>query len=131
MKIGQRIKVLREKAGWSQTRLAEASGVPQPTISRIEQGKVRDVKSEDLKRLATALGVSVDDLVADIGEPKLNIVMDSNVLAILEIYANLPAAKRVHLLDFARYLEQSVLSEHETVELAPGMGSRKRRSRGR
>jgi transcriptional regulator with XRE-family HTH domain len=47
--------------GWSQAELAPRSGVPQPTISRIEAGSVN---LDNLERLAAALGVNAAVLIA-------------------------------------------------------------------
>ena len=53
----------RQARGLTQEQLAEASGVHRVTIARIETGEVSP-KAETLKRLADALGVLVDDLMA-------------------------------------------------------------------
>ena len=62
MRMGQRILVQRKKKQWSQDDLARQSGVPQPTISRIESGTMRDMQVGIARRLARALGVSIDFL---------------------------------------------------------------------
>jgi len=63
MHIGERIKRLRTSRGFTQTELAERSGVPQSLISRLE-GKTRGNPSADvLKRLAKTLGCTTDYLV--------------------------------------------------------------------
>ena len=46
---------LRERAGITQYRLAQVSGVEQTTISQLELGKVRDPRWSTLSALATAL----------------------------------------------------------------------------
>ena len=61
--VGERIKQLREKKGMNQKQLAEKAKMTRATISRIETGQVKEVKSEALKKLAVALGVTVDFLV--------------------------------------------------------------------
>ena len=63
MHLGQRIKTQREKKGWSQHELARQSGIPQGTISRIESGTMHDIQTTYAKRLARALGISLDYLV--------------------------------------------------------------------
>ena len=60
--ISIRLEGLRTAKGWSQAELARQSGVPQPTISRIEAG-TRRVDLDVLERLATALGVNASMLI--------------------------------------------------------------------
>ncbi len=71
MTIGERVAERRHKKQWSQVDLARESGVPQATISRLEQGKRPAPGPELLRKLAVALGVSVDWLIgmyeADVG----------------------------------------------------------------
>ena len=52
-----RIRELREGRDWSQSELARRSGVPSPTISRIEAGKTAGISFETLEKLAKALEV--------------------------------------------------------------------------
>jgi transcriptional regulator with XRE-family HTH domain len=63
MTLGKRIKVIREKRGWSQNELSRRSGVRQALISELESGKKHDTTGVALKRLALTLGVTVDYLV--------------------------------------------------------------------
>lgn len=55
-----RIVELRTQRGWTQQRLAEASGVTVRTLQRLEAGN--DVSLDTLSRLGQALGVPVRDL---------------------------------------------------------------------
>jgi transcriptional regulator with XRE-family HTH domain len=58
--LGENIKTARSQGGLTQSDLAAAANVHQPTLQRIEAGKAEPslVKAW---RLADALGVSVDD----------------------------------------------------------------------
>jgi transcriptional regulator with XRE-family HTH domain len=60
--ISIRLEGLRTAKGWSQAELARQSGVPQPTISRIEAG-TRRVDLDVLEKLASALGVNASMLI--------------------------------------------------------------------
>ena len=62
MSLGRTLKALRQKQSLNQKSL---SGVSQATISRIETGRVRQLRSSALENLADALGVSVDFLMGD------------------------------------------------------------------
>ena len=61
--LGHSVKELREDLHLNQKQLADASGVTQDTISRLESGAVKQLKSDALSRLAQALGVSVEYLL--------------------------------------------------------------------
>ncbi len=63
MPVTLRVQELREKRGWSQSELARRSGVPQPTISRIELRKTGGIDFEILERLADALDVHPSALI--------------------------------------------------------------------
>lgn len=65
MTIGQRIKQLREKRGFSQRSLAKQAGIPQPVIQRFEAGSrnAEHMSVTYAKRIARVLGVSVDYLI--------------------------------------------------------------------
>jgi transcriptional regulator with XRE-family HTH domain len=57
-----RLKELREARGWTQSDLARESGVPQPTISRIEKG-TSAIDLGVLERLANALDIDAALLI--------------------------------------------------------------------
>lgn len=60
--LGPRIKSLRKKNKWTQERLANEAGLKQVIISRIKRGS-RKISAEELQKLATALGISVAELL--------------------------------------------------------------------
>ena len=68
MTLGENITRLRRMHGWSQVDLSQKSGVTQATLSRIEHGKVRQPKLEQLQRLAEVLGTTIDHIIE--GEPQ-------------------------------------------------------------
>jgi len=65
MSLGSTLKALRQKRSLNQKALSTLSGVSQVTISRIETGRVQQLRSSALKNLADAMGVSVDFLMGD------------------------------------------------------------------
>src|SRR5262245_24767287 len=67
MAFGERLRELREKAGLSQSGLAEAAGVPIDSVQNWEQGRIRP-RIEALGKLARALGVTVDELLQEGGK---------------------------------------------------------------
>lgn len=64
MTLGERIKARRVELGLTQAQLAEKAGVRQPTLSNWESGSGSPQLAK-LTNVATALGVSVADLVAE------------------------------------------------------------------
>src|SRR2546423_1682827 len=63
MALGEKLKELRERRGWSQHELARQAHVRQALISALETGKQADTTGSVLRRLARTLGVSIDYLV--------------------------------------------------------------------
>ena len=65
-RFAKRIKILMDKHGWSMRDLSRQSGIPYSTIyDLLESGKARpeNITARNLKRLARALGTSIDYLV--------------------------------------------------------------------
>ena len=61
--LSKNLKKLREKKGFSQDRLAKIADVGNNTVIKIEHGDNKNPTLETLKKLADALGVSLDDLI--------------------------------------------------------------------
>jgi transcriptional regulator with XRE-family HTH domain len=61
--IGDKIRTLRRKRGWSQERLGELVGFSQSKISKIENGDWDSLS--DLRLIAKALGVKLKELIDD------------------------------------------------------------------
>jgi transcriptional regulator with XRE-family HTH domain len=66
--LGQRLKQCREWAGLSQNALAKKADVPRPTISELESGNQTGLTLDNAKKLAHALGVTIDFLAGPMGE---------------------------------------------------------------
>lgn len=60
--LGNRIKELRKKKGFSQERLSEKADISSKYLGEIERGRV-NISALVLYNLATALEVSVSDLI--------------------------------------------------------------------
>ena len=58
MNVGQRIKELRERAGFTQNRLAEWAGVSQTHLRRVELGQ-QDITVGQLQLVCDGLGVTL------------------------------------------------------------------------
>jgi len=64
--MAQRIQELRKAAGYSQSGLAKAAGIPIGTIKNWEQG-LRTPRLDTAAKVCKALGVSLDELTGDAG----------------------------------------------------------------
>lgn len=99
MSIGNRLDEAMKEAGFaSQSALARASSVPQPTINRILSGITpRGPETETVRRLAQTCGVSFTWLNEGIGPRQRLANEDSTlrpeVLALAEKLTRLPAEK--------------------------------------
>jgi len=119
MSVGQGVKRYRELLRMNQRQLAERSGLSQATVSRIEGGQVKNPKFEALGKLATALRVTVDDLVRGPFGPRVGPVSVDHL-------PDVPVDDAVEIL--SRYMRLSprgrdqirlllhVLDEHERRE---------------
>lgn len=107
MSLGEKVKALREKKGMNQKQLSEASLITQATISRIESGKVNQLKSDALKRLADALGSTVDYLVdrTDQLTPEDILKSDERAKHIFRGYGNLTENGKKKMQSFVEWLE--------------------------
>ncbi|GAA4083879.1 helix-turn-helix transcriptional regulator [Nocardioides kongjuensis] len=89
-----RIRDLRTARGWSQERLAEASGVAVRTIQRLEAGN--DASLETLSLVATALEVPVRDLFVSVDDDRLGIAVDGLDARIADERIARAGAERAH-----------------------------------
>lgn len=60
--LGENIKKLRERAGYSIRKLSELSGVSKSVISEIESSKSKNPRYDTINKLATALKVTPESL---------------------------------------------------------------------
>jgi transcriptional regulator with XRE-family HTH domain len=67
VRFGKRLRQVRERAGISQEKLAELAQLHRTYVSSVERGK-RNISLLNIERLATALGVSLRELMPDAGE---------------------------------------------------------------
>lgn len=64
--LSERLRQLREQAGMTQASLAEASGVSEIGVKQIEQGRRENPRWDTMKRLAKALGASLDAMATEV-----------------------------------------------------------------
>jgi len=61
--ITKNIKKYRTKLGISQDKLSKLAGITLHTITKIESGATPEPRIETVKKIADALGVSIEDLM--------------------------------------------------------------------
>ena len=66
---GERIRRQRIALGWTQQEFAKMTGIPYPTLSRIEHGE-QSTHYERLAKLADVLQVSTDYLLGRTEDPR-------------------------------------------------------------
>ena len=59
--MGERIRALRTKAGYSQESFADAAGVHRTYMGTLERGEA-NVSLSNLHKIATALGITLSEL---------------------------------------------------------------------
>ncbi|MBY0297449.1 MAG: helix-turn-helix domain-containing protein [Methylobacterium sp.] len=89
--LGEHIKTRRKRLGILQAELAHAVGCDNRTISRFERG--RSVPADLLPRLATALGLPVEDLTSDVGQ----IEPTRDEIEVLTVFRTLPDSGRAYV----------------------------------
>lgn len=57
------VKILREKKGWTQEKLAQEAGISYQTLIKIEHGGIKNPRLETLIKIAKSLGVSVEKII--------------------------------------------------------------------
>jgi len=62
-KIGKNMKKYRKKLGISQDVLSKRADLAYHTIAKIEAGSTPDPRIETVKKIADALGITLDDLI--------------------------------------------------------------------
>ncbi len=62
--LGQKIKKLRQKLGLSQDDFARKADVPYTTLTKIETGVIKKPSVFAMAKIAKALNISLDDLIA-------------------------------------------------------------------
>ncbi|MCH7809742.1 MAG: helix-turn-helix transcriptional regulator [Chloroflexi bacterium] len=113
MKLGDRIRKLRDQRELTQGQLAQSSSVSQGYLSQLENGEVKNPSAAVLLRVAQAVNVDPDDLFEAAGYPTVRTLratyeryestIDDELLSYL---ASLPRDKQRRLLSLLQGIEQ-------------------------
>lgn len=100
--------------GLSEYRLAQLTGVPQPTIHRIVNGESEDPKTATVKPLASYFGISVDELRGSKIDAKEHTgrfrALSEDALELLSAFERLPPERQQAYKDFL-FLEVFALEQ--------------------
>jgi len=113
MRLGDRIKQIRDELGLTQGQLANGSSVSQGYLSQLENGEVKNPSAAVLLRVAQAMQVDPDELFEAAGYPTVRMLRqiyqnyESTVDAdLLRYLGNLPRDRQRRLLIILRGMEQ-------------------------
>lgn len=105
MNIGSRVRELRKNRGMTQGELAEAVEADQVYISRIENGRLKNVKPEVVKKLAVLFNVSIEYLlVGEQLEPWYRPDGEQRIQRFLKLFLMLSPANQALVMDFVDML---------------------------
>lgn len=108
MPISEQLRRIRERKGWTQNHLAEVSGVPQPSIWRLEKGLILNPKTSLLRKLAEALEVSMEYLLTKDESPSFDEILrhDEVGQAVFRGYEKLNDQGKEQLKSFVEWLNE-------------------------
>lgn len=131
MKLGDRIRKLRDQRELTQGQLAQSSAVSQGYLSQLENGEVKNPSAAVLLRVAQAINVDPDDLFEAAGYPTVRTLratyeryestIDDELLGYL---ASLPREKQRRLLSLLRGIEQVLTDAEPVTDSADEKGQR-------
>jgi transcriptional regulator with XRE-family HTH domain len=116
MLLSEHLRQIRERKGWTQNHLAEVSGVPQPSIWRLENGQILNPKTSLLRKLAEALGVTMDYLLREEERPSFDEVLRDDKVgqAIFRGYEELDEQGRDQLKSLTEWLNEEAKKRKES-----------------
>lgn len=108
--IGQRVRLLRKKRGYSQVELAALAGITQGSLSLIETDKTEVPAGATLAGLCRALQTTPDFLIAGGGDPdSIESAMQEHELVFL--WRDLPDDARRLVLENAQAVQRAFKPE--------------------
>lgn len=99
-KFGERLKQLRKERNITQTQLAEAVGIAQPTIYKYERG-IRKIPMNVLEKFANYFEISVTELIC--AEPDVSENCNPAWVNVLKSY-ELSDSEVQELMNYAKFI---------------------------
>ena len=108
MPLSDHLRKIRERKGWTQNHLAVVSGVPQPSIWRLENGLILNPKTGLLRKLAAALEVSMEYLLTEEDKPSFDEILSHDPMgqAVFRGYESLTDQGKEQLKSFVQWLTE-------------------------
>lgn len=120
----ERIKKLKSQKKITNDKLAELTGIPLGTLSKILAGISDSPKLSNIVAIANALGCSLDWLISGVPENKNNYLLDEGEIEFIEDYRKLDAHGHL-LIDTVLSMEKGrVLNTGTTASEAPNTSSK-------
>jgi transcriptional regulator with XRE-family HTH domain len=112
IKLGDRIRQLREESGMTQGQLAGGSAVSQGYLSQLENGEVKNPSAAVLLRIAQAMNVDPDDLFEAAGYPTVRTLRQTY----LDYESTVDGGLLRYLAGLSREKQRRLLSLLEGIE---------------
>jgi transcriptional regulator with XRE-family HTH domain len=114
MNIGARVRGLRKGRSMTQIELARELEVDQVYVSRIESGRLKNVKPEVVKKLAEIFNVSIEYIIVGVtGESWQYDVRDEPIRRFLSVFLRLDSEKQALVMDFTDMLARKSTNERD------------------
>ncbi|HBZ87385.1 MAG: hypothetical protein A2509_12245 [Candidatus Edwardsbacteria bacterium RIFOXYD12_FULL_50_11] len=107
MSFNEKVHQLRRNLKITQRSLAKQTSMTQASISRIESGKVNNLRPSTLIKLASALNVTIDYLIGKADKMTTNemILADPNAKELFTCFEKLPMIEQKEIVKYAKYLD--------------------------
>ena len=106
--LGNRISQTRIQAGLSQAALAEKLGITQQAVAALER-RTNGVRSDTLTKLASAIGVSTEELLGNNTPRSKTRPVKGKLLQVFEAVAKLPRRQQEKVAEFVEaYVERQI-----------------------
>ena len=106
MSIGEGVRKIRHSRGLKQRELAEMTGLSQVTISRLETGRQKSIDPKALKKISSALGISVVQVMTGL-ETETHCRADSEGIShFLVDFFSLEPSKKETVMRFTAFIKK-------------------------
>lgn len=121
MNTGEKIKMLRKRAGMTQAELANRLGVRDAAVAKYETGRVTNLKRETIAKLSEVFDVSpiylIDDDIIEIETTSIDTVKrnarlqyyDRKMSEIENVFSELTDEQRKKVLAYANMVKEGLL----------------------
>lgn len=118
--LGARIAYYRESMGLSQQDFAKSLNVAQSSLSSLENGRMQTISIQKLEKIATALNVTLDQLLVDslvkFSAPQKTKPKSFHYLKLKELLQHSTDIQRLILSNFIRYKLKKIEVEKQALQ---------------